>query len=264
MRMIIVGVITLLVVPPLSGQTSSANDQQTMEARVAKLFAFASSYQTIEERIAEATSANRGITPPVVELCGRFNTKRLNPPCKIGSSATPAPQIRSTTSSNRGTFNNASWLSWLASNSDLVVQGTILDVTSAPLQDRTFVFSIYTLRLDRIFSSMSGLSEGQNTTIATLGGNIEVSGVTIKASEGDMEPLLPQQSYVLFLRKLPGVNTYRAMGARTFILKGSSIIVASKAGEEAHPIRESSADFLKTVQAASVYVHPRRPMKGGH
>jgi hypothetical protein len=135
-------------------------------------------------------------------------------------------------------------------NSDLIVMGTPLTARSLPIKSRTFLFTEYSVRVDRVFfDSSHTVSVGDTIIVCREGGTIVVGQVTVHAVEPSFDQFSLNQQYLFGLIPIKQTGTYLATALRTFVLKDSLVSPASKL-ESSNELHSSLRDFTSDVDAA--------------
>lgn len=115
-------------------------------------------------------------------------------------------------------------LSQIICTADTVVIGVVKSKASQLTEDQNFVFTDYEFAIEEVLKNASptSLASNDEITVTRPGGNILLSGRKVKALD-ELFPLLSLgKRYLLFLRSIPTVNTYRSIeSGETFLLQRS-------------------------------------------
>jgi hypothetical protein len=215
----------------VSGQAQTESSAQ-LDTTLAKYYEIYASALTFEERIRQAAQPS-GSKPQQVEII-----KSMEEPFQmhLPSSAFPAgssPQVQVE-----------------VANSDVIVIGTPIKGRSFPIEDRTFAFTQYAVRVEKVVANdKNGLLPGDTITVSRGGGELTVDNVLIKAIEPAFSEFLLNQSYVLMLRSIPGTTTYRALGSGTFSVRNGEVASAS-ALEKGKTPKKDIDHFMSEVDTA--------------
>jgi len=143
-------------------------------------------------------------------------------------------------------------------NSDLIVMGTPLDARTLPIEDRSFLFTEYSVRVERVFSNdRHGILPGDTIVIARGGGQLTVQGFVVKAVEPAFDEFRLNQRYIFMLRAIPNSDAYRALGSGTFAVDNEIVSTTSHLEERKSPRRKLD-DFLSELDLAVARKHSRK------
>jgi hypothetical protein len=234
--------LTAISVPSVRAQAAPTPTTAEIDAKLAKYFEFYSGLLTIEERIAQGTKTSAGQKPKEVVISrNRVRVSTQNVPSSRLPPGIPPLLLQ-------GVF-----------GSDLVVIGVPLSVRSLPIQNRTFLFSEYTVRVSRIFSDdLRGLSPGDTIIVSMGGGSLMVDGVLVRAIDPAFDQFSPHEPLILMLKGVPGTGTYRAVAPWTFTIKEGLVAVASKIQPGRGASQKNLPEFLSDVENAVAYARSRR------
>src|SRR5437016_3674184 len=144
----------------VSGQAEAASDPQ-LDLRLAKYYEIYASVLSFEERIAQAETANGGRKPKQIEI-----VKGQEEGLPHGL---PASVVRA---------GESQLLQRQAANADVIVMGRPLSERSLPIEDRTFLFTEYAVRVDRVIScDRHNVATGDVITVSRGGGELVVDNV---------------------------------------------------------------------------------------
>lgn len=215
----------------VSMQAQSESGEE-LDTTLAKYYEIYASVYPFEERIRQAEQAN-GSKPKQVEI-----VKSMEEPfhMHLPASAFPAgssPQIQVE-----------------VANSDLIIIGVPIKARSLPIEDHTFAFTQYAVRVERVVANdQNGLLRGDTIIVSRGGGELTVENVLIKAIEPAFSEFLLNQSYVLMLRTIPGTTTYRALGSGTFSVRNGEVSSASSLEKGKTPKKDID-HFMSEVDTA--------------
>ncbi len=213
----------------VQAQSESTEELDTTLARYYEIYA---NVYPFAERIRQAAQAN-GSKPQQLEI-----VKSMEEPfhMHVPSSAFPAgssPQVQVE-----------------IANSDLIIIGTPIKARSLPIEDHTFAFTQYAVRVEKVVANdQNGLLPGDTIIVSRGGGELTVDNVLIKAIEPAFSEFLLNQSYVLMLRSVPGTTSYRALGSGTFAVRNGEVTRASTLEKGKTPKKDID-HFMSEVNTA--------------
>lgn len=216
--------------PQLTSDNTSNTDEKL--AAYYEIYASVDSFQT---RIAQATSAN-GHRPAQIEVVkgveGDFHQH-------VSSSELPA--------------NSSPVVQMQVANSNLIVLGTPLTEHSLPIQDHTFLFTEYSVRVDKVISAgTTSVSAGQTILVTRGGGSMVVDGVLIKAIEPGFDQVALNNQYIFMLRSIPQTDAFRALGSATFSVENGTVFPLRRRSEGASASKGTDLNsFLTEVDNAA-------------
>jgi hypothetical protein len=217
----------------VSMQAQSESSEE-LDTTLAKYYEIYANVYPFEEPIRQAEQAG-GSKPKQVEV-----VKSMEEPfhMHLPSSAFPAgssPQVQVE-----------------VANSDLIIIGTPIKARSLPIEDHTFAFTQYAVRVEKVVSNdQNGLLPGDTIIVSRGGGELTVDNVLIKAIEPAFSEFLLNQSYVLMLRSIPGTTSYRALASGTFAVRNGEVASASALDKDRIP-KKDIAHFMTEVDTAVV------------
>lgn len=217
--------------PQLTPDNRSNTDEKL--AAYYEIYASVDSFQT---RIAQATSANGGHRPAQIEVVkgveGDFHQH-------VSSSELPA--------------NSSPVVQMQVANSNLIVLGTPLTEHSLPIQDHTFLFTEYSVRVDKVISAgTTSVSAGQTILVTRGGGSMVVDGVLIKAIEPRFDQVALNNQYIFMLRSIPQTDAFRALGSATFSVENGTVFPLRRRSEGASASKGTDLNsFLTEVDNAA-------------
>jgi hypothetical protein len=192
-----------------SMQAQSESSGQ-LDTTLAKYYEIYASVYPFEERIRQTTQAH-GTKPKQIEIVRTTEEKFVS---HVPPSAWPAgssPQVLAE-----------------VANSDVIIIGTPIKARPLPIEDHTFAFTQYAVRVEKVVAGdQNGLVPGDTIIVSRGGGELTINNVLIKAIEPAFSEFLLNQSYVLMLRSIPLTTTYRALGSGTFAIRNGKAISAS-------------------------------------
>jgi hypothetical protein len=226
-------------IPAVSVQAQSESSEE-LDTTLAKYYEIYANVYPFEERIRQAAQAN-GSKPQQLEI-----VKSMEEPfhMHVPSSAFPAgssPQVQVE-----------------VANSDLIIIGTPIKARSLPIEDRTFAFTQYAVRVEKVVANdQNGLLPGNTIIVSRGGGELTVDNVLIKAIEPAFSEFLLNQSYVLMLRSVPGTTSYRGLASGTFAVRNGEVFTASTLQEGTTPKKDLSG-FISDIGSAIERKHSSR------
>ena len=214
----------------IAQSTEGASEQ--LDATLAKYYEIYANVLTFEDRIAQATKAG-GSKPQQIEIVksmeGESQQHAQSATLPVGSS----PHIQAE-----------------VANSDLIIIGVPVKARSLPIDDRTFAFTQYAVRVEKVISGdQRSVLPGDTIVVSRGGGELTIDHVLVKAIEPAFSEFLLDQSYILMLRAIPGTTTYRALASGTFSVKNGEVASAS-AFEKGKTPEKDLAHFMSEVDAA--------------
>jgi hypothetical protein len=148
----------------------------------------------------------------------------------------------------------------LSTESDVVVQGKLVLIKSylGGLEDR--VLSDYRLVAPVVVAEAFSNDPSQTPklgaplTITVWGGNVEIDGVQLSATDNNREPIVPGQDYLLFLRRSrqQGPSLYEIYYGGVFEISGTRLKPLLKKGREVFEGSQNASlpDVVGRVQNA--------------
>jgi len=216
-------------------QITTAASSSSLDERLAAYYEIYASVEPFENRIAQATAANSGQRPAQIQIAKSLETGFQQ---HVHSSTLPA--------------NAAPHMESEVANSDLIVMGTPVSSRSLPIQDRTFLFTEYSVNVDKVISTgKTNVTPGQTIMVSRGGGEMFVDGVLVKAIEPAFDPLRLNQPYIFMLRAIPNADAFRALGSGTFAVENGAVIPASRlAGGGSAKKNKDLNSFLSELDSA--------------
>jgi hypothetical protein len=220
-----------LMLNSLFAQTDRSTTTPKIDAALAAYFDVHSTAPNIEEQITDATKA--GQKPKEVVITKSWVEKFVDHAPYI-SRRTGIPPLVGTA----------------IANSDLVVMATVEGFHSLPNKNHSFLFTEYTVRVNRVFLDKSRVvAAGDTILVSREGGSFELDNVVVKAVEPAFDRFSLHQPYIFALKTIPGTGTYRATAPSTFVIADGLVSSASKL--EARTERNKSlSDFSSDLEAA--------------
>lgn len=235
-----IAAILLVLTGSLLAQAPRSATNSYLDTELAAYFESYSTLRTIDDKVAEVTKANAAQRPREVVIEHSWVEKFVD------HTFSKRPRV-------------SPLLSSAVVNSDLIVSGTPLTAHSLPITDRTFLFTEYTVRVDRVFFDPSHtVTAGDTIVVSREGGSIAVGGVTVKAIDSNFDQFSLNVPYFFALKTIPRTRTYRAIDLWTFVIHDSLVTCASKL-EAKTEFRRSLPDFISDIQVAVA----QRQMRGG-
>ncbi len=213
------------------GQPQAEGSAQ-LDATLARYYEIYASVLTFEDRIAQSRKS-AGVQPQQVEIVKSVEDKFQQ---HVHSATLPA--------------NSTPHIQAEVANSDLIVIGTPIKARSLPIEDHTFAFTQYAVRVEKVVANdQNGLLPGDTIIVSRGGGELTVDNVLIKAIEPAFSEFLLTQSYVLMLRAIPGTTTYRALGSGTYAVRNGEVFSASNFDKRTTAKKELSS-FIADIDSA--------------
>jgi hypothetical protein len=227
---------TISGLPPhaatVSPQATDAMSDQ-LDATLARFYDMYFNLGTFEDRIQQAIQAT-GTKPQQIEIVKTREDEGF--PMGIAPSVFPpgsSPQV---------------WGQVM--NSDLTVIGTPVKARSLPTENRTFAFTEYEVRVEKVIAAdQNRVLPGDTIIVSRGGGELTVDKVLIKAIEPAFSEFLLNQSYILMLHSIPKTTTYQALASGTYAVRDGEVSRTSTL-EKGRPPKKGLADFIADVNAA--------------
>jgi hypothetical protein len=139
---------------------------------------------------------------------------------------------------------------WRAAiNSDLVVLGTPLQSRSVFIEDHSFLFTEYAVKVEKVFApEHSSVLSGDTIIVSRPGGQMVIDNVPMGAIDPAYTQFPLNQQYVFMLEAVPGSGAYRAYAARTFIVRDGQVFSISQREKSTPP--KKLPNFLADLNAA--------------
>lgn len=132
-------------------------------------------------------------------------------------------------------------------NSDLIVIGVPLQSRSRFIEDHSFLFTEYAVRVERVLApEHSNVLPGDTIIVSRPGGEIVIDNVPIGAIDPAYTEFLLNQRYVLMLEFVPGTSAYRAHASRTYAVRNGQVFSTSNIEKNTTPPKDL-ASFLADV-----------------
>lgn len=221
----------------VQAQSQSSDD---LDAMLAKFYQTYASPGSFEERIHQATEAT-GSKPQQIEIVKTTETPFVGhlPVSAYPPGSSPRIEVE-------------------VANCDLIVIGTPIKAQTLPIANRSFLFTEYAVKVEKVISGDQDHVLREDTIIVSRGGGeLMVNGVLVKAIEPAFSEFDLNQSYVLMLRAIPGTTTYRALGSGTFALRDGEVTSASGLEKGRIP-KKDIPHFMSEVDTAVARKHSGR------
>jgi hypothetical protein len=245
-KIAITAVLLALVVPNLTAQQPQSSFTPATEERLATFFKQYSMPQTLDESISEKTRERGGHAPQSLVIERDAVEKFQDHGSRLARSTGISPLVLAA-----------------VANSSLIIRGTPVDSRSLPFLDRTFLFTEYRVRVDRIyFDSTKSLSPGDVIVVSREGGSIEMGSTRVEAIDSSYDQFTLNNPYAFALIPVANTGTYRATAPHTFTVSDGAVISSSKL-ESSYFEKESLSVFEQRVQTAVRYkqtVRKARPV----
>lgn len=142
--------------------------------------------------------------------------------------------------------------------SDAVVIGKALRKTTHLTEDETFVYSEYDVVVGEIIKNnfSSTIQPNNVIQIARPGGNVRIEGRLVRFTVETFAPLQNGKDYLLFLKFVPEVNSYKSFyNGRDYLLEGKqaqrSKISVSKNSMNKYEDTNSLLNLVRSVTASA-------------
>jgi hypothetical protein len=217
---------------PLVGQAQNVGNAE-LDSKLAKYYEHYTTLLNFDERIAQAEAANAGVRPEQIEMVKSMERGYQQ---HLPASAFPA--------------NVSPQLIGEVANCDVIVMGVPVTERTLPIQDRSFLFTEYEVRVEEVFfAGQQVIHTGDTIIVSRAGGELPFNGVLVKAIESAFDLLGLNQPYILMLRSVPGTDTYRALGSGTFVIADGAVSIASHL-EHPKNAKQQLDSFLSELDAA--------------
>lgn len=224
-----------------SSQLLHTTGVSQLDSALAQYYEIYASGFNFDQRIAQATAANDGHRPTQIEITKSLENKFVE---HVSPSIIPA--------------GSSPLLESAVNNSDLIVMGVPLTSYTLPVQDHTFLFTEYMVRIDRVMGAgHHSVQPGDTITVSHGGGELMVDGVLVKAVESAFEQFQLNRQYIFMLHAIPGTDAYRALGSRTFSVGNDGTVTTVSHLEAASEQKRDLNDFLSRLDTALA----RKPLR---
>lgn len=215
-----------------SGQARNENSAE-LDSKLAKYYEAYATFLNFDQRIAQGEAANAGVRPERIEIVKSTERGYQQHLPSSAFAANISPQLIGE-----------------VANSDLIVMGTPMTENSIPIQDRTFLFTAYEVRVEQVFFvRRQSMLPGGSITVSRAGGELLVNGVLVKAIESAFDLFRLNQPYIFILNSIPGTDSYRAYGSGTFLIADGAASIASHLEHPKNP-KQRLDSFLSELDAA--------------
>ncbi len=129
----------------------------------------------------------------------------------------PIGDVQAPRSANINQYLNK-YLNEVSCKADAVLIGTVTSKTSQLIEDGTFTFTDYEVRVEEVLknNSTSPISSANTITVTRSGGAVKLNGHTIRAIDYRNESLAPGSRYLLFLQFIPETGAYQSLNNNLF------------------------------------------------
>jgi hypothetical protein len=135
-------------------------------------------------------------------------------------------------------------------HSDLIVIGTPVQSRSLFIEDHTFLFTEYTVKVEKVLApEHSNVLPGDTIIVSRGGGQIVIDNVPVTAINSAFTQITLNQPYIFMLQSIPDTQTYQAYGAQTYAIRQGQVLVESTSARTVSPPKDLSS-FLADVNAA--------------
>ncbi len=197
-------------IPVLVNEQAQSQISEDLDVMLAKFYETYASPGSFEERIHQAIETT-GSKPQEIKIVKTTETPFVGhlPVSAYPPGSSPRIEVE-------------------VANCDLIIIGTPVKAHTLPIANRSFLFTEYAVRVEKVISGDQNHVLPEDTIIVSRGGGeLMVNGVLVKAIEPAFSEFDLNQSYVLMLRAIPGTTTYRALGSGTFALRDGEVTSAS-------------------------------------
>ncbi|HEX8000511.1 MAG TPA: hypothetical protein VF528_19165 [Pyrinomonadaceae bacterium] len=156
-------------------------------------------------------------------------------------------------------FNLTEFLRNMSCEADAVVIGKVQGKVSQIIEEGTFIFTDYELTVSEILKDddAAPIEVNANITYTSPGGAIELNGRTIRAVDQRREPLQIGERYLLYLKRIPEMSTYKGFSnsrdGDSFQIKDGIITQASNRLLPLGTKRTTTADYFMAEVRAALY-----------
>jgi hypothetical protein len=100
----------------------------------------------------------------------------------------------------------------VACASDIVFGATVMHAVSNPIDDGTFIFTDYTVRIeDVIYRKRTSNNSGENVVVTRPGGEIAIgAGAPVSATTAEFPLLVVGQRYVFFVKRVVSTGAFQS------------------------------------------------------
>jgi len=217
---------------PLGGQAQNASSAE-LDSKLAKYYEHYTTLVNFDERIAQSESANAGVKPEQIEIVK--STERAFQQHVLSSTlpADVSPQLLGE-----------------VANCDVIVMGVPVTERTLPIQDRSFLFTEYEVRVEQVFfAGQQVIHTGDTILVSRAAAELRFNGVLVKAIESAFDLFPLNQPYIFMLRSVPETETYRALGSGTFVIADGTVSIASHLEHPKNP-KQQLDSFLLELDAA--------------
>lgn len=142
------------------------------------------------------------------------------------------------------------------SNADLIVEGTPQSVASGLTAGRNFIFSDYTVTVEKVlYSPNATVLPGQNIVVTRAGGIMTYHGRNIAAHVSGFNLFALGRPYLFYLRLLPN-GSFLLFAEAAYNLDGGHVTTQPHRRGEEFPVEKSL--FMEDVNAAIIRIREVR------
>jgi hypothetical protein len=140
----------------------------------------------------------------------------------------------------------------IASDSDAIVIGTVVDSSSQLTETEDFIFTDHRFKVETVLkhNKSSYLQPSNEIVVTRSGGTIEDNGRVLRGVDVYFEPFNENAKYLLFLRYVPLSDGYQAFRVGSFKIKGSAVISLAKSSLPPDVGADGLKTFLERVRSA--------------
>jgi hypothetical protein len=217
---------------PLVGQAQNVGNAE-LDSKLAKYYEHYSTLLNFDERIAQAEAANAGVKPEQIEIVKSMERAFQQHALSSTLPANVSPQLLGE-----------------VANCDVIVMGVPVTERTLPIQDRSFLFTEYDVRVEQVFfAGQQVIHTGDTIIVSRAGGELRFKGVLVKAVESAFDLFPLNQPFIFILNSVPGTDSYRAYGSGTFVIEDGTVSIASHLEHPKNPKQELDS-FLSELDAA--------------
>lgn len=139
----------------------------------------------------------------------------------------------------------------LAQESDVVIRGKVIRKVSQITEDDAFIFTDYTIVVEEIFNNKTSIPlNAQDMIIVTrAGGKVLLGETIVKVTDESFLPLPINKNIMMFLKVVPGANTYSAARYNACFELDGMILRPLTNREFPSGVLKDANSFLQTVKS---------------
>ena len=139
----------------------------------------------------------------------------------------------------------------ISQDADAVVVGTLAAKKYSQLTEGgDFIFSDYELKVDEVLKNNAAapVAPGASVTVARPGGAVLLNGRVVHGLAGNFRPFAAGGRYLLFLKYVPGTNSYQAFGSGSYQLLSETAVSLFRSSSK--PDEQPLGAFVTQVRDA--------------